>query len=53
VTTLANQFIGDFFRKNPGLSVETLEVGADGVQFKGTFPERMAGDPNVVPAPLR
>jgi len=52
VTTLANQFIGDFFRKNPGLSVETLEVGADGVQFKGTFPERMEGDPNVVPAPL-
>jgi hypothetical protein len=49
VSNLVNRFIGDFFRKNPGLSVEELGVESGGVQFKGTFPETMIGDPDVVP----
>jgi len=51
-TDLANEFARDFFVRNPGLSVEQLEVGSGEVHFKGTFPEEMEGDPNVVPERL-
>ncbi len=50
--TLANQFVGDFFRRNPGLSVEELGIESGGIAFKGTFPETMEGDPDVVPSSL-
>ena len=51
-TDLANEFVQDFFVRNPGLSVEQLDVGSGEVHFKGTFPEEMEGDPNVVPESL-
>ena len=46
---VANRVVRDFFTQNPGLSVESLEVGDGDVYFKGTFPEVMEGDPNAVP----
>jgi hypothetical protein len=51
-TDLANEFVQDFFARNPGLSVEQLDVGSGEVYFEGTFPEAMEGDPNVVPESL-
>jgi hypothetical protein len=48
-TQLMNGLLSDFFVRNPGLSVESLDVESGGVRFKGTFPEEMVGDPNVVP----
>jgi hypothetical protein len=51
-TDLANEFVQDFFVRNPGLNVEQLDVGSGAVYFKGTFPEAMEGDPNVVPERL-
>lgn len=51
-TTLTNRFVRDFFQRNPGLSVEDLSVGSGGIDFKGTFPEEMEGDPNVIPESL-
>ena len=46
---IVNRVIADFFDKNPGLSIEKLAIESGGVYFKGTFPEMMKGDPNVVP----
>ncbi len=35
----------DIFTKNPGLGVESIEVGSGTVHFKGTVPKQVNGDP--------
>jgi len=45
-----NTVTQDFFAKNPGLSVDTLQVEDGKVKFKGTYPQQMQGIPGSVPA---
>jgi hypothetical protein len=49
VEGIVNGAVSDFFAKNPGLSVESLSIGDGTIKFKGTFPEEIEGNPNVVP----
>jgi hypothetical protein len=46
---IVNQTISDFFDKNPGLNITSLSVGKGVLNFVGTFPQNMTGDPNSVP----
>ncbi|MFH1470540.1 MAG: hypothetical protein ABIF01_02225 [Candidatus Micrarchaeota archaeon] len=41
----ANEVIVEFFRKNPGLSIERLNLTNEGIEFKGTFPREIVGEP--------
>ncbi|MFH1234261.1 MAG: hypothetical protein V1493_01475, partial [Candidatus Diapherotrites archaeon] len=49
VEGVVNGAISDFFAKNPGLSIESLEISGGQIKFKGTFPQEIEGNPNVVP----
>ncbi|MEM0359752.1 MAG: hypothetical protein QXK06_00260 [Candidatus Diapherotrites archaeon] len=49
VQGIVNGAISDFFNKNPGLSIESLSIGNGSIHFKGTFPQEIEGNPNVVP----
>ncbi len=41
----ANEAVQEFFRKNPGLSAQGIEVQEGTIRFKGTFPQEILGEP--------
>ena len=41
--------VSDYFRKNTGLSAESMDIQDGQVEFKGTSPEQMTGNTSVAP----
>ena len=49
VEEIANKSIADTFAKNPGLNVTSVSVEDGKLNFNGTLPETVEGNPNVIP----
>ncbi len=50
---LLNAVAADFFNRNPGLSIDTLQVEDGKVKFKGTYPQEIQGIPGSLPADIQ
>jgi hypothetical protein len=46
---IANDIIQKTFAQNPGLSITSITIEEGKVNFNGTLPKEVQGDPNVVP----
>lgn len=46
---LANDIIQKTFAQNPGLSITDISIEEGKINFNGTLPKEVTGDPNVVP----
>lgn len=46
---LTNDTIKRTFSQNPGLSINSISIEEGKVNFNGTLPKEVSGDPNVVP----
>lgn len=47
---LANDTIQKTFSQNPGLSITSISIEEGKINFNGTLPKEVKGNPNVVPA---
>lgn len=46
---IANDTIQKTFAQNPGLSITSITIEEGKVNFNGTLPKEVSGDPNVIP----
>ncbi|MFA6065095.1 MAG: hypothetical protein WCW44_04745 [archaeon] len=44
-----NSAVSDFINKNPGMSVESISISDGQLNYKGTMPAQITGDPNSQP----